>query len=52
MVLVDGLVARQLNQSVFQPIAAHFPAVRFSNFAHSYVICTWLAVCFLCHGVD
>jgi len=33
-VMVAGYVPMLLNRSVFEPIARHFPAVRFSNFAH------------------
>ena len=34
VVIVDEHVAAHLNASVYAPIASHFPAVHFSNFAH------------------
>eukprot|EP00665_Eupelagonemidae_sp_cell47_P000020 gene20-7124_t len=36
MVVVDGMVPEYLNASVYAPIAARFPDVQFSNFAHSH----------------
>jgi hypothetical protein len=35
-VVVSRYVASHLNASVFDPIRAHFPSVRFSNFAHGH----------------
>ena len=36
LAVVDGMLGEYLNASVFRPIAAHFPGVRFSNFAHAH----------------
>ena len=36
LVVVDTMVAENLNASVYQPIARYFPRVAFSNFAHSH----------------
>lgn len=35
-VVVTDMVASYLNRSVYQPIAKHFPGVKFSNFAHAH----------------
>lgn len=35
-VVTEQYVASRLNASVFEPIKAHFPNVRFSNFAHAH----------------
>ena len=35
-VIVDEMVAENLNASVYEPIAKRFPHVKFSNFAHAH----------------